>query len=90
MERRSDMGTGDLVRGRRFGEEEDVRVFRRYRLRLGHREAHGEGRAVIDLGVNSFVSKPVTFDELASAMQRLACYWFDLVELPQESGDEHH
>lgn len=36
-----------------------------------------------DLGVNSFVSKPVTFDELASAMQRLACYWFDLVELPQ-------
>jgi CheY-like chemotaxis protein len=41
-----------------------------------------------DLGVNSFVSKPVTFEELASAMQRLACYWFDLVELPQESGDE--
>jgi CheY-like chemotaxis protein len=40
-----------------------------------------------DLGVNSFVSKPVTFDELASAMQQLACYWFDLVELPQESGD---
>lgn len=41
-----------------------------------------------DLGVNSFVSKPVTFEELASAMQRLACYWFDLVELPQENGDE--
>lgn len=36
-----------------------------------------------DLGVNSFVSKPVTFEELASAMRRLACYWFDLVELPQ-------
>jgi DNA-binding NarL/FixJ family response regulator len=43
-----------------------------------------------DLGVNSFVSKPVTFAELASAMQRLTCYWFDLVELPQESGDEQH
>ncbi|MGH2892653.1 MAG: response regulator, partial [Solirubrobacteraceae bacterium] len=41
-----------------------------------------------DLGVNSFVSKPVTFEELANAMQRLACYWFELVELPQESGDE--
>jgi CheY-like chemotaxis protein len=41
-----------------------------------------------DLGVNSFVSKPVTFEELTTAMQRLACYWFDLVELPQESGDE--
>jgi CheY-like chemotaxis protein len=43
-----------------------------------------------DLGVNSFVSKPVTFTELASAMQRLTCYWFDLVELPQESGDDQH
>jgi CheY-like chemotaxis protein len=35
-----------------------------------------------DLGVNSFVSKPVTFEELAQVMQTLACYWFDLVELP--------
>jgi CheY-like chemotaxis protein len=40
-----------------------------------------------DLGVNSFVSKPVTFEELAAAMQRLACYWFDLVELPHAGGD---
>ena len=40
-----------------------------------------------DLGVNSFVSKPVTFEELALAMQHLACYWFDLVELPQERGN---
>jgi CheY-like chemotaxis protein len=42
-----------------------------------------------DLGVNSFVSKPVTFEELASVMRTLACYWFDLVELPQdgEHGD---
>jgi two-component system, response regulator len=37
-----------------------------------------------DLGVNSFVSKPVTFEELASVTQTLACYWFDLVELPQD------
>jgi CheY-like chemotaxis protein len=41
-----------------------------------------------DLGVNSFVSKPVTFEELACAMQRLACYWFDLVQLPQGRGDD--
>jgi CheY-like chemotaxis protein len=40
-----------------------------------------------DLGVNSFVSKPVTFEELAAVMQTLACYWFDLVELPQEASD---
>jgi CheY-like chemotaxis protein len=39
-----------------------------------------------DLGVNSFVSKPVTFDGLATVMQTLADYWFDLVELP-EGGD---
>ena len=29
----------------------------------------------------------ITFDELASAMRRLACYWFDLVELPRDVGD---
>jgi CheY-like chemotaxis protein len=40
-----------------------------------------------DLGVNSFISKPVTFEELASVMQTLACYWFDLVELPQDGSD---
>jgi CheY-like chemotaxis protein len=37
-----------------------------------------------DLGVNSFVSKPVTFEELAAVMRTLACYWFDLVELPAD------
>jgi CheY-like chemotaxis protein len=40
-----------------------------------------------DLGVNSFVSKPVTFEELAAVMGTLACYWFDLVELPQDGED---
>jgi CheY-like chemotaxis protein len=35
-----------------------------------------------DLGVNSFITKPVTFDGLAEAMRTLANYWFDLVELP--------
>jgi CheY-like chemotaxis protein len=42
-----------------------------------------------DLGVNSFISKPVTFEELATAMQTLARYWFDLVELPQDNGNGH-
>jgi CheY-like chemotaxis protein len=42
-----------------------------------------------DLGVNSFVSKPVTFDGLATVMQALARYWFDLVELPQSEPDHH-
>jgi CheY-like chemotaxis protein len=40
-----------------------------------------------DLGVNSFVSKPVTFEQLAEVMTALAIYWFDLVELPQDGPD---
>ncbi|MFP4228404.1 MAG: response regulator [Salinivenus sp.] len=37
-----------------------------------------------DLGVNAFVTKPVTFDELANAVQALGEFWFDLVKLPPE------
>ncbi|MCW3022841.1 MAG: response regulator [Conexibacter sp.] len=40
-----------------------------------------------DLGVNSFVSKPVSFEELAAVMRTLACYWFDLVELPHDGPE---
>jgi CheY-like chemotaxis protein len=43
-----------------------------------------------DLGVNSFISKPVSFEELATAMQTLAVYWFDLVELPQDGSNGGH
>lgn len=35
-----------------------------------------------DLGVNSFITKPVTFDSLVSIMKELGRYWFELVELP--------
>jgi CheY-like chemotaxis protein len=35
-----------------------------------------------NLGVNSFVSKPVTFDSLVSIVRELGRYWFELVELP--------
>jgi CheY-like chemotaxis protein len=37
-----------------------------------------------DLGVNAFMTKPVTFDALAEAMQSLGEFWFDLVKLPPE------
>jgi CheY-like chemotaxis protein len=40
-----------------------------------------------DLGVNSFISKPVTFEGFAAVMKTLACYWFELVELPQKHRD---
>ncbi|MCB0112968.1 MAG: response regulator [Caldilineaceae bacterium] len=35
-----------------------------------------------DLGVNSFIVKPVTFTGLVDAMQALDRYWFEIVELP--------
>lgn len=36
-----------------------------------------------DLGANSFVSKPVTFDGLVEAVRTLDTYWFQLVALPR-------
>ena len=35
-----------------------------------------------ELGVNSFITKPVTFAGLVDAMRGFARYWFELVELP--------
>lgn len=34
-----------------------------------------------DLGVNSFISKPVTFEGLVSVMRLLGRYWFEIVDL---------
>jgi CheY-like chemotaxis protein len=36
-----------------------------------------------DLGVSSFITKPVGFDSLVEIMKVLACYWFEIVELPR-------
>ncbi|MFN7312282.1 MAG: response regulator [Bacteroidota bacterium] len=35
-----------------------------------------------DLGVNSFITKPVTFEGLIKVMSAIGAYWFDIVELP--------
>ena len=34
------------------------------------------------LGVNSFITKPVTFANLLEVMKSLGRYWFEIVELP--------
>ena len=34
------------------------------------------------LGVNSFITKPVTFESLIDVMTALGKYWFEIVELP--------
>lgn len=36
-----------------------------------------------DLGVNSFVTKPIHFDEFLEAIRKLGDFWLRLVELPQ-------
>lgn len=35
------------------------------------------------LGVNSFITKPVTFNNLLEVMTSLGRYWFEIVELPK-------
>ncbi|MDJ1505116.1 response regulator [Xanthocytophaga agilis] len=35
-----------------------------------------------DLGVNSFITKPVTFKSLIEVVQMLGRYWLEIVELP--------
>ena len=35
-----------------------------------------------NLGVNSFITKPVTFDSFVEVVRTLAKYWFEIVELP--------
>ena len=42
-----------------------------------------------DLGANSFIAKPVTFDGLVEIVRTLGQYWFTIVELPR-SGDHAH
>lgn len=40
-----------------------------------------------DLGVSSFITKPVTFEGLVEIMKNLTKYWFDIVTLPPEAGE---
>lgn len=37
-----------------------------------------------DLGANTYIAKPVTFDSMVEVMKILGNYWFTLVELPPE------
>ena len=37
-----------------------------------------------DLGVSSFITKPVDFQSMVSIMKTLGTYWFEIVHLPDE------
>jgi CheY-like chemotaxis protein len=41
-----------------------------------------------DLGVNSFIMKPVTFQSLVDLVLTFSKYWFEVVELPLKPRDE--
>ncbi len=42
--------------------------------------------ATYDLGVSSFITKPVTFGGLVDVMKTWTQYWFEIVELPDGAG----
>ena len=37
---------------------------------------------IYELGANSFISKPVSFESLVDVMKTIGRYWFEIVELP--------
>ena len=39
-----------------------------------------------DLGVNSYITKPVTFEGLTDVVKTLGKYWFTIVEIPSEKA----
>ena len=39
-----------------------------------------------DLGVNSFITKPVTFEGLVKVVKEIDNYWFELVKLPETNN----
>lgn len=42
-----------------------------------------------DVGANSYIAKPVTFESLVSVMKVLGKYWFEIVELPLNEAEKY-
>jgi CheY-like chemotaxis protein len=51
---------------------------------------HEDVLRAYELGVSSFITKPVTFAGLVEAMRTWTQYWFELVELPNGAVDDVH
>ncbi len=43
-----------------------------------------------ELGVNSFIVKPVSFEGLVDVMKTLRKYWFEIVKLPPEGVEQRN
>jgi DNA-binding NarL/FixJ family response regulator len=46
-------------------------------------EAEEDIYRTYNLGVNSFITKPIAFQSLVQLMKDLGRYWFEIVELPE-------
>ena len=42
-----------------------------------------------DLGVSSFITKPVTFEGLVKVVKEIDNYWFEVVKLPSTNNKEN-
>lgn len=43
-----------------------------------------------NLGVNSYISKPTTFESMVEIMNTLGRYWFDIVQLPDRIREDFY
>jgi len=43
-----------------------------------------------NLGVNSFITKPVSFEGLVDVVKTISKYWFEIVELPCQTAGKNH
>lgn len=50
-------------------------------------EEEGDVLAAYDLGVSSFIAKPITFGGLVDVMRTWTRYWFEIVEMPDGELD---
>lgn len=46
--------------------------------------ANGDVYRSYDIGANSYITKPVTFESLVDVLNTLGKYWFSVVQLPRE------
>jgi CheY-like chemotaxis protein len=60
----------------------DERVRRTPVVVLTTSRAPGDVKRAYDLNANSFVSKPLQFDDFAALIDELRSYWLERVELP--------
>jgi CheY-like chemotaxis protein len=80
----------DLNMPRKDGREAIVEIKADPRLRvipivvLTTSKAEEDILRTYNLGVNSFITKPVTFSSLVEIMRILGKYWFEIVELPKQ------